>query len=444
MRHIRLKLLSIYTKVKKYLHNTLWIMGDKITNLGVGFLVTVVVARYLGPEDFGIFSYAISVAALFSAAGHMGLSGLVVREIVKKPDERGVTLGTALGLKFIGMALGYTLLLIYAVAYEGVSSIEFTVLAIAGAVLFFKPFDIIDFWFQAFVQARYVTYARLTGLAVSSILKLLFVFLGFSVVYFVAANLIQAIAIAIAFLFVYKIKSSLKVTEWSFSWAKAKELFSQGWVIYLGSIFAVIYIKVDQVMLRWFEGSEAVGIYAVAAQLSEAWYFVPGAIVASFFPKLIKLKEENPEQFNKRLQQLFDLLFILALGVAVVMTLISEWVIALFFGAYYIDSASVLVIHVWAAIFIFMRAAFSKWILIENALVFSLITQGAGALVNVALNYLLIPNFGVQGAAYATLISYAFASFFSLLIYSKTRPIFIMMLKSIFSPFRYSMIKVFG
>ncbi|MBE0508635.1 MAG: flippase [Marinospirillum sp.] len=439
-----LKLLSIYTKVKKYLHNTLWIMGDKITNLGVGFLVTVVVARYLGPEDFGIFSYAISVAALFAAAGHMGLSGLVVREIVKKPDERGVTLGTTLGLKFIGMALGYTLLLVYAIAYEGVTSIEFTVLAIAGAVLLVRPFDIIDFWFQAFVQARYVTYARLTGLAVSSVLKLLFVFLGFSVVYFVAANLIQAIAIAIAFLFVYKIKSSLKVAEWSFSWSKAKELFSQGWVIYLGSIFAVIYLKVDQVMLRWFEGSEAVGIYAVAAQLSEAWYFVPVAIVASFFPKLIKLKEENPEQFNKRLQQLFDLLFILALGVAVVMTFLSEWVITLFFGAYYIDSASVLVIHIWAAIFIFMRAAFSKWILIENALVFSLITQGAGALINVALNYFFIPSFGVQGAAYATLISYAFASFFSLLIYSKTRPVFIMMLKSIFILFRYSIIKVFG
>ena len=444
MRHIRLKLLSIYTKLKKYLHNTLWIMGDKITTLGVGFLVTVVIARYLGPEDFGIFSYAISVAALFSAAGHMGLSGLVVREIVKKPNERGVTLGTTLGLKFIGMALGYTLLLIYAMVYEGVSSIEFTVLAIAGAVLLFRPFDIIDFWFQAFVQARYVTFARLTGLAVSSALKLLFVFLGFSVVYFVAANLIQAIAIAIAFLFVYKIKSSLKISEWGFSWSKAKELFSQGWVIYLGSIFAVIYLKVDQVMLRWFEGAEAVGIYAVAAQLSEAWYFVPGAIVASFFPKLIKLREDNPEQFKKRLQQLFDLLFILALGVAVVMTLLSEWIITLFFGTYYIDSASVLVIHIWAAIFIFMRAAFSKWILIENALVFSLITQGAGALVNVVLNYLLIPDFGVQGAAFATLISYAFASFFSLAIYSKTRPIFIMMLKSIFSPFRYYKIKVFG
>ena len=418
MQYIKFNFLNFYKKFEIYLHNILWIMGDKIANLIVGFLVIVIMARYLGPEDFGIFSYAISVVALFSAAGHIGLSGLVVREIVKKPDERGVILGTTLGLKFIGMALGYTLLLIYGIIYEGVSSIEFTVLAIAGVVLLFRPFDVIDFWFQAFVQARYVTYARITGLAVSSVLKLLFVLLGFSVSYFVVANLIQAIAVTLAFLYLYKLKSNLKVSEWSFSWAKAKDLFSQGWVVYLGSIFAVIYLKVDQVMIRWLEGSEAVGIYAVAAQFSEAWYFVPVAIVTSFFPKLINLKEENPEQFNKRLQQLFDLLFIMALGVAVVITFLSDWLVIFFFGVSYGDSASILVIHIWAAIFIFMRAAFSKWILIENALVFSLITQGAGALVNVLLNYLLIPRFGVQGAAYATLISYAFASFLSLIIYS--------------------------
>ncbi|TGG95251.1 flippase [Natronospirillum operosum] len=416
-------------------------MGDKITSLGVGFLVTVVVARYLGPVQFGTYSYAISAAALFAAAGHMGLSGLVVREIVKKPDERGVTLGTTLGLKFIGMAGGYAILLAYAAAYEGVNSLEFAALVIAGAVLLCRPLDIIDYWFQAFVQARYVTTVRLTGLAVSSVLKLFFVYLGLGVLYFVAANLIQAIVIALMFFAVYRLKSSLQISDWTFSWKKAKELFSQGWVVYLGSIFAVIYLKVDQVMLRWFSGSESVGIYSVAAQLSEAWYFVPVAIVASFFPKLIKLKEEDPDQFNKRLQQLFDLLFILALGVAIAMTLLSEWVIILFFGMHYIDSAGVLIIHIWAAIFIFMRAAFSKWILIENALVFSLITQGAGAIVNIVLNYFLIPDYGVKGAAYTTLVSYAFASFFSLSIYSKTRPIFFMMLRSMFSVFRYSSFK---
>ncbi len=418
-------------------------MGDKVTSISVGFLVTVVIARYLGPEDFGILSYAISVAALFSAAGQMGLSGLVVREIVKRPDDRGVTLGTTLGLKFIGMTLSYTVLLVYSAIYEGIESIEFIALSIAGAALLFRPFDVIDFWFQAFVQAKYVTYAALSGLFISSALKVIFVLFGLSLIYFVLANLIQTIITVMVLYFVYKFNASLRFRDWSFRWLKAKELFKQGWVIYLGSIFAVVYLKIDQVMLRWFEGTEAVGVYAIAAQLSEAWYFVPTAIVASFFPKLIKLREENEKLFNKRLQQLFDLLFVLALGVAIVMTLLSGWIITFFFGSHYIESSNVLIIHVWAAIFIFMRAAFSRWILIENALVFSLITQGAGAVVNVFLNYILIPKYGVQGAAYATLISYAFASFFSLIIYKKTRPVFFMMLKSIFILFRYNPARIF-
>ena len=427
-----------YQKVKKYLNNILWIMGDKVTNLGVSFLITVVVARYLGPEEFGLFSYAISVSALFAAAGHMGLSGLVVREIVKKPDERGTTLGTTLGLKLIGMGGGYLLLLLYAGLYEGFSSIEFALLAIAGAVLLLRPFDIVDFWFQAFVQARYVTFARISGLLVSSALKLSFVFFGASVIYFVAANVMQAFVVAAMFLVLYSTKSSIKFSEWSFSWARAKELFGQGWMVYLGSIFAVIYLKVDQVMLRWFEGTESVGIYAVAAQFSEAWYFVPAAIVTSLFPKLIKLREQSQKEFDYRFQQLLDLLFILALVIAVIMTFASEALVTIFFGEHYLESADILVIHIWAALFIFMRAAFSKWILIENVLVFSLITQGIGSGVNVALNYFLIPKYGATGAAFATLISYSFASFFSLFLYSKTRPVFFMMVRSILFLFRYA------
>ena len=436
-----MNLASAYKKVKIYLNNTLWIMGDKVTNLAVNFLLTVVIARYLGPEDFGLFSYAISVSALFAAAGHMGLSGLVVRELVKKPEERGATLGTTLVLKSIGMSGGYIILLLYALLYEGYSSDEFILLALAGFALLLRPFDIFDFWFQAFLQARYVTIARLAGLTASSALKFLFVFAGGGVIYFVGANVVQAAVVALVFLILYLVKSNLQLSGWSFNCAKAKELFSQGWMVYLGSIFAVIYLKVDQIMLRWFEGSDAVGIYAVAAQISEAWYFIPVAIVTSFFPKLIKLKEESDRKFNFRLQQLFDVLFFLALVVALIITFLSDWLVFLFFGEHYAESSGVLTIHIWAALFIFMRAAFSKWILIENLLVFSLITQGLGAFLNVALNYFLIPRFGVQGAAFATLISYAFASYFSLAVYEKTRPLFIMMTKSIFSILRYSVFR---
>ncbi len=428
---------EIYYRLKRYLHNILWIISDKITTLVIGFFVTVLVARYLGPENFGLYSYAISTAAIFSAAGHMGLSGLVVLEIVKKPDVRGETIGTTLGLKFIGMGAGYLLLLVYAVLFEGFHSVEFMLIAIAGAVLLLNPFQVLDFWFQAFLQAKYLTYARLAAVLITSALKIAFVLLAANVIYFVGANLIQSMIVCIVLILFYKKTATLPLSEWKFNWTRAKELFGQGWLVYLGSIFAVVNVKVDQVMLKWLDGAESVGIYAVAAQLSETWYFVPAAIVTSFFPKLIQLHDDNRSEFNRRFQQLLDLLFGLALIVALVMMFVAGPVIQLFFGDHYLESADVLVIHVWAGLFIFMRAAFSKWILIENALMFSLLTQGLGALVNVVLNVFLIPSYGVIGAAYATLISYAFSSFISLALYSKTRPIFIMMAKSFLSPLTY-------
>ncbi len=433
-----MKIKETYQKLKKYIHNTGWIMGERIAAMGVGFLVTVLLARYLGPKNFGVYSYAISLTTLFASAGHMGLSGLVVREIVKKPNEQSLILGTTFSLKLFGMVLGYIVLIVYALLFEDTGSTGFVVLAIAGTALLFKPFDVIDFWFQASTQARYIATARLSALLISSATKVGLALFGFGVAYMVAANVLQTILAAVALILLYSLSTTFKLSHWSVDWHKAKELFGQGWVVYLGSIFAVIYLKVDQVMLRWLLGPESVGVYAVAVQLSEAWYFLPTAIVASFFPMLIKLREKNKVMFNRRLQQLFDLLFMIALIVAIAVTIFADALVGLFFGTAYADSASVLVIHIWAALFIFMRAAFSKWILIENALMFSLITQGAGAFLNVALNFWLIPIYGVRGAAAATLISYSVASFFSLVAYKKTRPIFLMMLNSFAAVWRYT------
>jgi len=204
----------------------------------------------------------------------------------------------------------------------------------------------------------------------------------------------------------------------------------------LGSFFAVIYLKIDQVMLRWMVGDTAVGVYSVASTMSEVWYFIPTAIVASFFPRLIELKKEDSGLYHKKLQQIFDILFIIALAVAIAVNLLAPHLIGLLFGAVYQDAGAILVIHVWAALFIFMRAALSKWILVENLLVFSMITQGFGALVNVILNFYLIPLFGGQGAAIATLISYATASYFSLLVTPKSREVFVMMSRAMLSPVR--------
>jgi len=430
-------LVSAYHRFRPYLHNTGWIVAEKLLVMVLGFVATVVVARYLGPGDFGILAYATSLAALVGVAGHLGLQGLVVRELVKKPALRAETLGTTAVLKLGAVLVGYLALMAYAALYEGARSEVFKLIAIAGAALLFMPLNVIDNWFNAFVQARYVSIARAAGALVLAGGMLWLVLDGAGLVAFAVPYFLQALVAAVVLLLLFRARSGIRLADWRFDAGHARELLSQGWVIYLASFFAVIYLKIDQVMLRWLADSTEVGVYAVAARFSEVWYFIPTAIVASVFPEMIKLRESNESHFTHRLQQLFDSLAVLGMLIAMFVTLIAPWVIPLFFGADYAASVPILVIHTWASVFIFMRAALSKWILIENALYFSLLTQGLGAVSNIVLNYFLIPIYGGEGAAWATLISYAIASFLALFLYRRTRPVFWLMLNALIAPVRY-------
>ncbi len=432
--------LQFIYRFKVYLLNTSWIMAEKIFTMGVSFFIIVLLARYLGPERYGILAYALSMTGLFATAGHMGLGGLVVREIVKKPDDSGKIMGTSLVLKFFGFVIGFITLLSYAFVYEERQGEVFWVLIIVASSLFFRSFDVVDYWFQAHVQAKFTAIARSISLMITACFNAAIMLAGGNLLFFAFSAPLQSLMGCCLLMLFFRVTADLSIASWRVDINKVNELLSQGWVIFLGAIFATIYLKVDQIMLKWFVGAEEVGFYAVAASLSESWYFVPTAIVASIFPQLIKLRTSNFEHYQYRLQQIFDLLFLVALAVAIIMTFMATPIINVFFGDQYKASASILVIHIWAALFIFMRAAFSKWILIEDALIFSLITQGFGALANVALNLLLIPKYGGRGAAVATLLSYAMASYFSLMFYRRSRPIFWMMSKAMLSPIKYPLV----
>lgn len=411
-------------------------MGEKVLTMGLALVVSIFIARHLGPEGYGILSYAISLVSLFAIATHMGLHGLAIQELVKYPDEHKELMGTIFGIKMAGAIIAMTAFMVFVFISGDTTNIEFWVLLVVSGTILLKPFEIFDFWFQAKVKAKYSSIVRATSIISITIIQIGLIVIGARVLAFAYAYLLQALFIAILFIFFYKKEAKSFLTQWEFKFKKAKKLLSRGWMIMFGAIFAIVYLKVDQIMIRWIVSAEEVGIYSVAAKLSEAWYFIPSLIVASIFPKLIQLREENEVKFNKRLQQLFDLLFALALVIAILFTFLSGPLINFLYGTEFHKAGLILSIHIWAAIFIFMRAVFSKWILVEDAIAFSMITQGFGAISNVIFNLILIPIYGGLGAAVATIISYAMASYFSLLFYRKSRPIFWMMSKSIVSPFR--------
>lgn len=426
--------LSKRANLLKIVSNIGWLTFEKFFRLGLGLVVGVAVARYLGPSQYGILQYATSLMSFMGAFVYLGLSGLVIRDLVKEPEKQGLLLGTTFGMKFLGSIAGYIAIL--AIAFTAhADSIELRVLAIIGLTLFLKPFQVIDFWFQSKTMSKYSVGARSLSFFILVITKLLLVYFAADLVTFAVAVTLELV-LAVIFLLRAFFKQGQSIKGWSFTFQKAKSLLSQSWIIIISGFLATVYLKIDQLMLRWLIGTEEVGIYSVAVTFSEVWYFIPNIVCVSIYPTLIKQKQNAPKAYQQNLQRTLDTLFGIALIVASAMTLVGPFAINLLYGEPYQKAGLILTIHIWAGLFIFMRALFSKWVFIEDLLIFSLATHGLGAIINLVANYLLIPDFGGQGAAIATLASYAVSSYFALFLSQKTRPMAKMMTKSILLPIR--------
>jgi O-antigen/teichoic acid export membrane protein len=422
----------------KYFKNTSWLFGEKILRMFVGLFISVWIARYLGPEQFGLLNYALAIVSFVGIFVYLGLSGILVHELVDKPEENEKVLGTAFFMKLIGSLVAYMVLIIFAFSTTDFKSINFWLLTIIGLGVFLQPFDVINSFNESQVMAKYSVKAKSYAFIIFTIVKILLILSGASLLFFGAIQPLEAL-LGTIILFYYFYKQGHSVRKWRFNLKKSKELIGRSWKLILSFVFVTIYLKIDQVMLAWMINDQAVGIYSVAASLSEAWYFVPSAIVASLFPALIKTKKNNFEQYQHQLQKLYDLLFLIALVIAILVSLFANKIILTLYGEAYAQSAIVLMIHVWAGIFIFMRTLFSKWIIMEDLLILSLYTQGFGGILNIILNLFFIPEYGVVGAAIATVLSYAGASYFALFLMDSSRGQAKMMTLSLLLPIRVVM-----
>ena len=411
----------------KYSKNTFWLLIEKIFK-GVGvLLIGIWIARYLGPKDFGILSYSISVVFLFSCFSNLGLDNIVVRELVRNEEKYSVFLGTAFWLKIFGAILSIGLICFFSFLFSNSNNENILILVIALAHIFYS-FKVIDFYFQSKVLSRYSVYASLLSVIISIIVKVLLILNQAPVLSFAYVFAFDSLTLALGYYFWYS-RNNLSIKEWSFDKAVAVSLLKNSWPLILSALFISMYLKIDQVMIKIMIDSQSVGQYAAAVTLCEGWYFLPMIINISIFPAIINSRKD-PIIYKKRIQNLYKLMFFLAIIIAIPMTFCSEWIINLLFGAEYIVAADVLKIHIWAGIFVFLGVASSKWLIAENLQIYSMFNTAIGALINICLNYFLIKEYGIVGAAWSTLISYMFSGYICFLFFKKTRVNFISLSKS--------------
>ena len=407
-------------------------MGHRVLSMVVALFVAVYVARYLGPERFGLLSYAMSFVGLFTALATLGLDGILVRELVKTPERRDELLGTAFWLKAGGAILMW-IGIAAAIPFTNNDTQTNILIAIIAFGVIFQAFNVIDFNYQAEIKSKFVVYAHLASLVISSVIKLVLVWLSAPLVWFACVFLLDAVVLAVGMTTMY-LKNTGKIWYWKWRWQTARVLLKDSWPLILSGMVISIYMKIDQVMIKEMLGAEQVGHYAAAVRLSEAWYFVPMAITSSVFPAIINAKEQSEELYYQRLQKLYDLMVWLAVAIALPTTFLAPWVIRLLYGEAFFPAAGVLSIHIWAGVFVFLGVANGHWIIAENLQYIATIRSTAGTIVNVALNIVLIPKYGINGAAIATFFSVFVASHIAFSFINKARKVFIMQNKSFLRP----------
>ena len=428
----KLNALKKHEGFMKYFKNTSWLFAEKILRMVVGLFVGIWVARYLGPEQFGLFSYAQSFVGLFTAVAALGLDGIVVRELVKDESSRDELMGTAFYLKLMGAFLVLVLLGI-AVNFTSNDTQASTLIFIIASATIFQSFNVVDMYFQSKVMSKYVVYANIIGLFISSIVKVALILSKAPLVAFAWVVLFDSVILAFGYGYYY-LKSTYPFKSWKFDKNVAKNLLADSWPLILSGIVISIYMKIDQVMIKEMLDNNAVGQYAAAVRLSEAWYFIPMVISSSLFPAIINAKKISEELYYRRLQRLYDVMVWLAIAIALPMTFLSDWVVNLLYGEEYSEAGGVLMIYIWAGIFVFLGVVSSKWFIAENLQMLSFWRTFWGAIINIFLNIFLIPKYNIYGAAIATLISQMIASYVFHAFRKELLHTFIMQSKAIFFP----------
>jgi PST family polysaccharide transporter len=424
--------------LRRIVTNAGWLFADRLLSLVAGFLLGAWVARYLGPARYGLYSYALAFAAVFAPLAGLGLSSVLVREIVAVPTDKDTILGTALALQFGASLVAFALVVtMLPLIRRGDVLMRWLTAVAAGQFAFSALGGTVDCWFRSQVQSKYTVWSNNIALVLAALIRVALILLKAPLIAFVWATLAQTVASAISAVVLYRV-SGQAISAWRSSVRCASQLLRDSWPLILSSLAVVVYMKIGQLMLGEMLGDEDVGVYSVAVRLSEIWYFVPTAVAASVFPAIVRSRENQTEQvYRGRLQAFYDAMAGIAYLIVIPCSFLASPLVTLLFGQDYAAAGPILAVHIWAFVFVSLGVARSQWLIAENLTRFSMLATVLGAGISIGLNYLFIPRYAGLGAAWATLISYAVSAYLSSLLSTRTRPVFAQLSLSLAVPFRF-------
>lgn len=383
--------------------NSGWLIGDKIVRLGIGLIIGVWIARYLGPEQYGVLASAIAFLAVFQAFATLGLDNVVVRQIVQVPESARIVLGTALTLRLLASTLSLVVAALVGFVVYRDDTRTLTVLLLVASGIIFQSADVIDLWFQSQSKSRRTVVAKAIAYFCTAAIKAGLIVSSAPLWAFAAGQSIELAISALALSFSYR---RFRVQRpWLWKASTAKVLLSQSFPLLLAGLSIVVYMKSSQLFISQLLDARALGLYSTAQVLSELWYFLPMTIATSVAPAIARRKLASQAEYTAAMQSILGFMWFLSIGLATLICINASLIVTLLFGKAYEGSAAVLSIHVFTLIPVSIGVVQSLWLVNEDKGRIAIYQALAGAASSLLMNYLLIPKFGIVGGAMAILLS---------------------------------------
>lgn len=391
----------------KVVKNASWIIGIQLVKSLLGMVISMLTARFLGPSSFGQINYAASIVAFATPIMYLGLTGVLVQEIVNAPEREGEILGSSISMAFLSslLCVGGVVAFV-SVANHGERD-TILVCAIYSLLMVFQSLEMMTYWFQAKLLSKYSSLVMLVAYLMMSAYKVFLLATHKSIYWFAFSNALDYMIVAAGLFIVYK---RIGGGSLRFSLKTAKHLFSKSRYYIVSNMMIAIFSQTDRIMLKLMIDDAATGYYSAAVACAGMTGFVFTAIIDSFRPMIFDSKKTDERQYEKNICRLYGIIIYLSLLQSLVITLLAGIIIQILYGSAYVASVSALRLVVWYTTFSYLGAVRNIWILAEDKQRYIWIINLSGALANVVLNYFLIPAMGILGASLASLITQIFTN----------------------------------
>lgn len=409
--------------------NLFWAIMGKFVNLLSGLLVGIIVARYLGPEQYGLMNYVISYVFLFQTFAIFGLDSIEIREEARNQDYFEVIIGTAFGIKIITGVI--FMILSIATSYIMEADSYTTILvAIYSFSIVLNSFSVIRNYFTSIVQNEYVVKAEISRCLLSMAIKVVLLLLHLPLIWFIVSYMVDFAFLASGYVMAYHAKIG-KLHTWKFDKKSAFFLLKESFPLLLTSAAVIMYQRIDQVMIGQMVDKSAVGFFSVATRFVEVLIYIPMTLAQTISPVLVRARERSEQEYEKKCQQFMNLSLWLSLSSAIVTSVIANWIVCITFGNEYVPAVIVLQIMAFKVASVALSNTAGTMLVCEGLQKYAIFRDTFGCIVCIVLNYLLLPHYGIIAAAYVAIISNIAAGYVADAFIPAYRHLFVRQTKSL-------------